>query len=73
MHVRSPNREGFVEGQILQAESRLWSRSAGSSNGVTSPKKCEKDVVVKARGSVDDLVETASRASEPLLVYSRGR
>lgn len=36
------------------------------------PRECEKDVVVEARGSVDDLVETASRASESLVVYSRG-
>ena len=71
--MRGLDRQGLGEGSILQAESSLWSRSAGSSNGICSPKKCEKDVVVKARGFVDDLVETASRASDSLVVYSRGR
>lgn len=37
------------------------------------PREWEKEVVVEVRGSVDDLVETASRASESWVVYSRGR
>ena len=37
------------------------------------PREAGQGVVVEARGSVDDLVETATRASESWVVYSRGR
>ena len=33
------------------------------------PRECGKGVVVEARGSVDDLVETATRAGESWVMY----
>ncbi len=70
--MRAPTGKGLLRIKASKQSVRYGRAQVDHPMGFLAPRNGE-GVVVEARGSVDDMVETATRASESWVVYSRGR